>query len=89
MNLALVQKGGQTAVSGCPRRPWPEVSTFLMYLFFQGMVKIFSGRKPMLYSFQTSLPRLPVPTVKDTVTRVGVAAYPRWRPLGNASRPWD
>uniref|UniRef100_A0A8C4RMC5 carnitine O-palmitoyltransferase n=1 Tax=Erpetoichthys calabaricus TaxID=27687 RepID=A0A8C4RMC5_ERPCA len=30
------------------------------------MVKILSGRKPMLYSFQTSLPRLPLPTVKDT-----------------------
>lgn len=25
----------------------------------------------MLYSFQTSLPRLPVPAVKDTVSRVG------------------
>lgn len=37
------------------------------------MVKIFSGRKPMLYSFQTSLPRLPVPAVKDTVNRVGEA----------------
>lgn len=36
------------------------------------MVKVFSGRKPMLYSFQTSLPRLPVPAVKDTVSRVGV-----------------
>lgn len=35
------------------------------------MVKIFSGRKPMLYSFQTSLPRLPVPAVQDTVNRVG------------------
>ncbi|OWK17570.1 CPT1A [Cervus elaphus hippelaphus] len=34
------------------------------------MVKIFSGRKPMLYSFQTSLPRLPVPAVQDTVNRV-------------------
>ncbi|KAB1251412.1 Carnitine O-palmitoyltransferase 1; liver isoform [Camelus dromedarius] len=33
------------------------------------MVKIFSGRKPMLYSFQTSLPRLPVPAVQDTVNR--------------------
>ncbi|KAM6160104.1 carnitine O-palmitoyltransferase 1, liver isoform [Erethizon dorsatum] len=33
------------------------------------MVKIFSGRKPMLYSFQTSLPRQPVPAVKDTVKR--------------------
>ncbi|XP_064143699.1 carnitine O-palmitoyltransferase 1, liver isoform [Loxodonta africana] len=36
---------------------------------WMGMVKIFSGRKPMLYSFQTSLPRLPVPAVKDTVDR--------------------
>lgn len=27
----------------------------------------------MLYSFQTSLPRLPVPAVKDTVNRVGEA----------------
>lgn len=36
------------------------------------MVKVFSGRKPMLYSFQTSLPRLPVPAVKDTVSRVGM-----------------
>ncbi|XP_053417306.1 carnitine O-palmitoyltransferase 1, liver isoform [Nycticebus coucang] len=36
---------------------------------WMGMVKIFSGRKPMLYSFQTSLPRLPVPAVNDTVSR--------------------
>ncbi|XP_017274476.1 carnitine O-palmitoyltransferase 1, liver isoform isoform X2 [Kryptolebias marmoratus] len=33
------------------------------------LVKIFSGRKPMLYSFQNSLPRLPVPSVKDTCMR--------------------
>uniref|UniRef100_A0A4W3IN17 Carnitine palmitoyltransferase 1C n=1 Tax=Callorhinchus milii TaxID=7868 RepID=A0A4W3IN17_CALMI len=33
------------------------------------MVKIFSGRKPMLYSFQASLPRLPVPTIQDTMQR--------------------
>uniref|UniRef100_A0A3Q4BRH3 carnitine O-palmitoyltransferase n=1 Tax=Mola mola TaxID=94237 RepID=A0A3Q4BRH3_MOLML len=33
------------------------------------LVKVFSGRKPMLYSFQSSLPRLPVPTVKDTCKR--------------------
>uniref|UniRef100_A0A671XUW0 Carnitine palmitoyltransferase 1A n=1 Tax=Sparus aurata TaxID=8175 RepID=A0A671XUW0_SPAAU len=30
---------------------------------------VFSGRKPMLYSFQNSLPRLPVPSVKDTCRR--------------------
>ncbi|XP_005988075.1 carnitine O-palmitoyltransferase 1, liver isoform [Latimeria chalumnae] len=33
------------------------------------LVKLFSVCKPMLYSFQTSLPRLPVPAVKDTMTR--------------------
>ncbi|NXH14726.1 CPT1A palmitoyltransferase, partial [Bucco capensis] len=37
--------------------------------FWMVLVKLFSGRKPMLYSFQTSLPRLPVPAVKDTVSR--------------------
>ncbi|NXL37539.1 CPT1A palmitoyltransferase, partial [Glaucidium brasilianum] len=37
--------------------------------FWMALVKLFSGRKPMLYSFQTSLPRLPVPAVKDTVNR--------------------
>ncbi|XP_065447990.1 carnitine O-palmitoyltransferase 1, liver isoform isoform X7 [Chrysemys picta bellii] len=33
------------------------------------LVKLFSGCKPMLYSFQTSLPRLPVPAVENTVNR--------------------
>ncbi|XP_069461399.1 carnitine O-palmitoyltransferase 1, liver isoform-like isoform X2 [Ambystoma mexicanum] len=33
------------------------------------MVKIFSGRNPMLYSFQACLPRLPVPAIKDTMQR--------------------
>lgn len=33
------------------------------------LVKVFSGRKPMLYSFQNSLPRLPVPSIKDTCQR--------------------
>lgn len=41
-----------------------------VFAFLQALVKLFSGRKPMLYSFQTSLPRLPVPAVKDTVNRV-------------------
>lgn len=43
---------------------------FFFVLLFQLLVKVFSGRKPMLYSFQNSLPRLPVPTVKDTCKRV-------------------
>ncbi|KAJ0015908.1 hypothetical protein NQD34_014198 [Periophthalmus magnuspinnatus] len=33
------------------------------------LVRIFSGRKPLLYSYQGSLPNLPVPTIKDTVKR--------------------
>ncbi|XP_044137570.1 carnitine O-palmitoyltransferase 1, brain isoform isoform X2 [Bufo gargarizans] len=33
------------------------------------LVKIFSGRKPMLYSYQASLPRLPVPKIKDTMQK--------------------
>lgn len=42
----------------------------LSVLIVQLLVKVFSGRKPMLYSFQNSLPRLPVPSVKDTCRRV-------------------
>ncbi|XP_063053302.1 carnitine O-palmitoyltransferase 1, liver isoform-like isoform X1 [Engraulis encrasicolus] len=33
------------------------------------LVTIFSGRRPLLYSFQNSLPRLPVPSVDDTINR--------------------
>uniref|UniRef100_A0A452FUU4 Carnitine O-palmitoyltransferase 1, muscle isoform n=2 Tax=Capra hircus TaxID=9925 RepID=A0A452FUU4_CAPHI len=32
-------------------------------------VRLLSGRRPMLYSFQTSLPKLPVPSVPATVHR--------------------
>ncbi|KAI4876448.1 hypothetical protein NFI96_034181 [Prochilodus magdalenae] len=33
------------------------------------LVRIFSGRQPLLYSYQGSLPNLPVPPVKDTIKR--------------------
>ncbi|XP_012716041.2 carnitine O-palmitoyltransferase 1, muscle isoform isoform X1 [Fundulus heteroclitus] len=33
------------------------------------LVKMLSGRRPLLYSFQTALPRLPVPRVDDTIQR--------------------
>uniref|UniRef100_A0A4W4F0U9 carnitine O-palmitoyltransferase n=1 Tax=Electrophorus electricus TaxID=8005 RepID=A0A4W4F0U9_ELEEL len=33
------------------------------------LVRIFSGRQPQLYSYQGSLPNLPVPTIKDTIKR--------------------
>lgn len=38
--------------------------------FRQALVRIFSGRKPLLYSYQGVLPNLPVPAIKDTVKRV-------------------
>lgn len=38
----------------------------------QALVRIFSGRHPMLFSYQRSLPRQPVPSVKDTVRKVGL-----------------
>ncbi|XP_069037892.1 carnitine O-palmitoyltransferase 1, liver isoform isoform X1 [Lepisosteus oculatus] len=44
--------------------------------FWMLFVKLFSGRRPMLYSFQTSLPRLPVPRVKDTMRRYLESARP-------------
>ncbi|GAA6092011.1 carnitine O-palmitoyltransferase 1, muscle isoform [Tachysurus ichikawai] len=33
------------------------------------MLKMFSGHRPLLYSFQGSLPRLPVPSIDDTINR--------------------
>ncbi|XP_057203720.1 carnitine O-palmitoyltransferase 1, muscle isoform isoform X2 [Triplophysa rosa] len=33
------------------------------------LVKLFSGRRPLLYSFQASLPHLPVPSIDDTISR--------------------
>uniref|UniRef100_UPI003AB041B4 carnitine O-palmitoyltransferase 1, liver isoform-like isoform X2 n=1 Tax=Centroberyx gerrardi TaxID=166262 RepID=UPI003AB041B4 len=33
------------------------------------LVRIFSGRQPLLYSYQGSLPNLPLPAIKDTVKR--------------------
>ncbi|KAJ8343206.1 hypothetical protein SKAU_G00305350 [Synaphobranchus kaupii] len=44
--------------------------------FWMLFVKLFSGRKPMLYSFQNSLPRLPLPPVKDTTRRYLESARP-------------
>uniref|UniRef100_A0A672N220 carnitine O-palmitoyltransferase n=1 Tax=Sinocyclocheilus grahami TaxID=75366 RepID=A0A672N220_SINGR len=40
------------------------------------LVKVFSGPKPMLYSFQNSIPRLPVPPIKDTVRSYLESARP-------------
>lgn len=45
-------------------------SASVLVCLCQALVRIFSGRKPLLYSYQGSLPNLPVPTIKDTVKRV-------------------
>ncbi|KAK0151951.1 Carnitine O-palmitoyltransferase 1, liver isoform [Merluccius polli] len=50
----------QTVAGGCQLG-----STYLLY----SLIKMFSGRRPLLYSFQASLPRLPVPSVDDTIDR--------------------
>uniref|UniRef100_A0A8B9K376 Carnitine O-palmitoyltransferase 1, muscle isoform n=1 Tax=Astyanax mexicanus TaxID=7994 RepID=A0A8B9K376_ASTMX len=38
-------------------------------LWMVELVKMFSGRRPLLYSFQAALPRLPVPNIDDTICR--------------------
>uniref|UniRef100_A0A8C8J1C9 Carnitine O-palmitoyltransferase 1, muscle isoform n=1 Tax=Oncorhynchus tshawytscha TaxID=74940 RepID=A0A8C8J1C9_ONCTS len=43
--------------------------SFCTKLWLVCLLNMFSGRRPLLYSFQTSLPRLPVPSVDDTITR--------------------
>ena len=42
----------------------------LLVCVWQGVLKVFIGRKPLLCSFQGSLPSLPVPALKDTMKRV-------------------
>lgn len=45
------------------------VSAFFL-CFCQTLLGLLSSRKPLLYSYQTSLPHLPVPAIKDTLSRV-------------------
>ncbi|XP_053260806.1 carnitine O-palmitoyltransferase 1, muscle isoform [Podarcis raffonei] len=47
----------------------PHGKTSRSTKIWAAMVKVMSGCNPMLYSFQTSLPKLPVPCVKDTIER--------------------
>uniref|UniRef100_A0A8C7PF00 carnitine O-palmitoyltransferase n=1 Tax=Oncorhynchus mykiss TaxID=8022 RepID=A0A8C7PF00_ONCMY len=44
------------------------------------LVRIFSGRQPLLYSYQGSLPNQPVPAVKDTVKRYLESVRPLMTP---------
>ena len=46
------------------------------WIHFQALTKVLGGSNPKLYSYQASLPRLPVPAVKDTVDRYLCSARP-------------
>lgn len=54
------------------------VETFIFFFLIvsfscppcQTLVRLLSGSKPLLYSYQTSLPHLPVPPIKDTLEKV-------------------
>lgn len=51
------------------RAPGSKIS--LKTMLWISVVKVLSGwNKPKLYSFQGSLPRLPLPAVNDTMKRV-------------------
>lgn len=54
----------------------PRSHTFVTKMWC-GAVKLLSGYKPSLYSCQRSLPRLPVPPVRDTLNRL----YESLKPL--------
>ncbi|XP_058046073.1 carnitine O-palmitoyltransferase 1, muscle isoform isoform X2 [Ahaetulla prasina] len=47
----------------------PHGKTSFSTKVWVALVKVMSGRHPLLYSFQTSLPKLPVPRVGDTIQR--------------------
>ncbi|XP_012543744.2 carnitine O-palmitoyltransferase 1, muscle isoform isoform X2 [Monomorium pharaonis] len=64
LKLLLMYKGWMYESRGKGRRPSKLTQVWVL------LVKLFSGwHKPMLYSFQGSLPRLPLPTVPDTMKR--------------------
>ncbi|KAK2575847.1 hypothetical protein KPH14_007221 [Odynerus spinipes] len=64
LKLLLMYKGWMYEARGKGKKATNITETWLF------LVKILSGwRKPMLYSFQGSLPRLPLPSVEDTMKR--------------------
>ncbi|XP_039309845.1 carnitine O-palmitoyltransferase 1, muscle isoform isoform X1 [Solenopsis invicta] len=64
LKLLLLYKGWMYESRGKGRKPSKLTQVWLL------LVKLFSGwHRPMLYSFQGSLPRLPLPTVPETMTR--------------------
>ncbi|XP_051161929.1 carnitine O-palmitoyltransferase 1, liver isoform isoform X1 [Leptopilina boulardi] len=72
LKLLLIYKGWLFEAAS-RRGSRPSYKTLLWFY----LVKLFSGwNKPMLYSFQGSLPRLPLPSVEDTMKRYLVSARP-------------
>ncbi|XP_018360909.1 PREDICTED: carnitine O-palmitoyltransferase 1, muscle isoform isoform X1 [Trachymyrmex cornetzi] len=64
LKLLLLYKGWMYEARGKGRKPSKLTQIWLL------LVQLFSGwHKPMLYSFQGSLPRLPLPTVPETMER--------------------
>ena len=47
-----------------------------MTLCWGALVRLFSGHHPTLYSYQNSLPRMPVPALKDTCKRFMLSMKP-------------
>ncbi|TDH71464.1 hypothetical protein CCR75_001110 [Bremia lactucae] len=45
-------------------------------LAWGALLKIFGGRNPLTYSFQDALPRLPLPSLKDTIQRYLKSVHP-------------
>uniref|UniRef100_A0A8C4R286 carnitine O-palmitoyltransferase n=1 Tax=Eptatretus burgeri TaxID=7764 RepID=A0A8C4R286_EPTBU len=58
----------------------PHGTTPLSTRMWMMMVRLFSGRNPKLFSFQSSLPRLPPPTLHDTLTRYLESVNPLLEP---------
>jgi len=70
LKLLLMYKGWMYEARGKDRK------LSMCTQFWLVLVKIFSGwHKPMLYSFQGSLPRLPLPSVAGTMSRVRSIRY--------------
>lgn len=65
LKLLLIYKSWMYELRGKNKKPSKMTQIWLI------LVKLLSGwHKPMLYSFQGSLPRLPLPSVEDTMRRV-------------------
>ncbi|CAH0521081.1 unnamed protein product [Peronospora belbahrii] len=45
-------------------------------IIWAALLKIFGGRSPLTYSFQDALPRLPLPSLKDTIQRYMKSIHP-------------